>query len=108
MRFFFIKTQRFIKRNVNFKDCLFHPPPPLHQSLARYICRQKPKKWGKMTERFTWAQLSVCQLHCERWERKLKTFHDVADVAFQNSFILLTTFMQVFVPASVVKNSKDI
>ena len=45
-----------------------------------------------MTERFTRAHFSVRQLYCERWERKLQTFHDVADVAFQDRLILLSTY----------------
>ena len=62
------------------------------QSLAEiHSSGKSQKKSGKMTERFTRVQLCVCQIYCEQWERKLQTFHDVADVAFQNRFIFLTT-----------------
>ena len=66
-----------------------HPPP---QSLSEIHSSGKSQKVGLYDIKIHQGAVKYYQLCCERWERKLQTFHDVADIAFKNRFILPTTY----------------
>ena len=65
-------------------------PPP--QSLSEIHSSGKSQKVELYDIKIHQGAVKYYQLCCERWERKLQTFHDVADIAFKNRFILPTTY----------------
>ena len=106
-----IETSLFSRINPAVQDKMFHvlnlvltrgvtkggvggggPPPPPPQSLSEIHSSGKSQKVGLYDIKIHQGAVKYYQLCCERWERKLQTFHDVADIAFKNRFILPTTY----------------